>query len=1043
MRIDTVSAKAFGPLHDQRLELQPGLSVVVGRNESAKSTWHAAIYAAICGRARGRGAQRKEDREFAEQYRPWVGDSWFVSAELTLDDGRRIEIHHELNQAVDCKAVDLELGRDCSDEIMYAGTPDGSRWLGMNRTVFAATACVRQSEILAVLQDANDLQRQIQAAATHAGSSDPTAAQAIALLDDYKSEHVGLNRANSNKPLRRSGLALEKAMRDLEKANNQHASYLALVAEAEACRTDAQSLTTQVQTANARIAALKRLIDSAQQADKAHEAADRLDDEHKAVVKSADDLARRLSQAIDLDAVLEGREPVGDHAGGELVAEVAGAIARWTSRTQPPSLQGPTVDELQQRLDGLPSPPTGDLTPDPSVVAAAQALERAEVVLQETDRMRPAVPQGATADLSAARAVGASTLRDWAARLDSIETVDPKELNTLRGQEKAAQQESERAQQAARRADFQYEEALRSGELTSSEPRNRSVVVVAASVAALSAIASIVLFAAGNAIVASGLAGVCLVSAIGALLAGRSHDGDSSVELPTPVSRESLRKARDKAREDARLSERELLEKRAQIRQLENDARDAKAELDDMTAKCVANGLRPDAQELRVLATQLDQRQQGEREVQLWDDRSRRNRDAVLSAESELSKALLSCGVESSDVRRAHQEYLQDCERNATQARLSSERQSLEEALAARRGEEERAETAKEEAVAAAQQLNAVSAQAGLTLGTVTVETADVAVAALRTWQRERAEQARDFDERRSQWTDLQTLLNGLTLPQLREQAESTRTEANELEARLAEAQSLAEERSASLLDQARNSDVELRDPHSATSELKDLLTLAESDAGPLRKAAEQAQNAAYEAKGRRDDRAKLLPSVAEAEEAVERQAAELRRVEALERTLTLTRGHLEKAQETVHRSIAPTLQKTLVKWLPSVTDSRYTDVIVDPQTLEVKVRAGTGAWVSARRLSVGTAEQIYLLLRVALVTHIADPKKSCPLFLDDVTVQADERRSKALLDVLLALAADRQIVLFAQEPLVQEWAEAQIEDGRPVHLVILEQVPV
>ena len=127
----------------------------------------------------------------------------------------------------------------------------------------------------------------------------------------------------------------------------------------------------------------------------------------------------------------------------------------------------------------------------------------------------------------------------------------------------------------------------------------------------------------------------------------------------------------------------------------------------------------------------------------------------------------------------------------------------------------------------------------------------------------------------------------------------------------------------------------------------------------------------------------------------------------------------------------------------PTVTDGRYTDAIVDPETLEVKVRAGTSAWVSAQQLSVGTAEQIYLLLRVALVTHIADPGTSCPMLLDDVTVQSDEIRTTALLDVLLDLSDDRQIVLFAQEPLVEEWAEAQIEDGGPVHLITLEQVPV
>ena len=993
--------------------------------------------------APGGGAQRREDREFAEQYRPWTGDSWFVSAELSLDDGRRIEIHHELIQAVDCKAVDLVLGRDCSDEIMYAGTPDGSRWLGMNRTVFAATACVRQSEILEVLQDADGLQRQIQAAATHAGSSDPTAAQAIALLDEFKSDHVGLDRVNSTKPLRRARQALEKATKDLETAKDQHASYLTLVAEAEARHTESEHLTSQVQAARARIAAFKRLIVSAQQADTAHQAAKGLEDEYTAVVKAADSLAERLSQAIGLDADLGGREPEGDHSEQQVVAAVAGAIARWTAGTQAPALQGPTAEELRQRLDGLPSPPTGDLSPDPTVVAAAQALENAEAILQETDRHRPDDASELTADLSAARVVGASTLRDWAARLDSIETVDQGDLEALRSQEEAAQQEFDEAQLAATRADLHYEQSLQSGEPASSKPRNRSAVVAAASIAAVAAIASIGLFVSGNAVAGAGLAAICLVSATVALLAGRSAADGPSAVAPAPDSRESLRKARDSAREQARLAEQRLFDKRAHVRQLENDARDAKAELDDMTAKCAANGLPPDSQQLRVIATQLDQFQQGKQAAQQWEARRRQNQDAVRTAESELGKALLSRGVESSDVRRAHQQYVQDCARHAAQARLSSQRQSLEEALAARLNEDKRAADAEDEAVAAAQRLDEVASQAGLMLGAVTVETADDAVAALQTWQRERVDKARELDERRAKWTELQTLLNGLTLPQLRERAESARTQANELEGQVAEAQSLAEVRSASLLDQARESAVEILDSRSATSDLTQMLSQAEADAAPLREAAEQAQNLAYEAKGRRDDRAKLLPSVAEAEEEVDRREAELSRVKGLETTLAVTRSHLVNAQETVHRSIAPTLQRTLVEWLPTVTDGRYTDAIVDPETLEVKVRAGTSAWVSAQQLSVGTAEQIYLLLRVALVTHIADPGTSCPMLLDDVTVQSDEIRTTALLDVLLDLSDDRQIVLFAQEPLVEEWAEAQIEDGGPVHLITLEQVPV
>ena len=65
MRIRRVIAQAFGPLAGQTLELADGLTVVHGPNESAKSSWHAALTAALCGLKRG-----GRDEEF-ERYRPW------------------------------------------------------------------------------------------------------------------------------------------------------------------------------------------------------------------------------------------------------------------------------------------------------------------------------------------------------------------------------------------------------------------------------------------------------------------------------------------------------------------------------------------------------------------------------------------------------------------------------------------------------------------------------------------------------------------------------------------------------------------------------------------------------------------------------------------------------------------------------------------------------------------------------------------------------------------------------------------------------------
>ena len=75
----------------------------------------------------------------------------------------------------------------------------------------------------------------------------------------------------------------------------------------------------------------------------------------------------------------------------------------------------------------------------------------------------------------------------------------------------------------------------------------------------------------------------------------------------------------------------------------------------------------------------------------------------------------------------------------------------------------------------------------------------------------------------------------------------------------------------------------------------------------------------------------------------------------------------LGAAQERVHRDIAPVLRATVLERLDQVTGSRYVDCRVDPESLEVEVADGDGRWRPAGLLSHGTAEQLYLLLRLAL----------------------------------------------------------------------------
>jgi DNA repair protein SbcC/Rad50 len=124
---------------------------------------------------------------------------------------------------------------------------------------------------------------------------------------------------------------------------------------------------------------------------------------------------------------------------------------------------------------------------------------------------------------------------------------------------------------------------------------------------------------------------------------------------------------------------------------------------------------------------------------------------------------------------------------------------------------------------------------------------------------------------------------------------------------------------------------------------------------------------------------------------------------------------------------MAPRLAAAVRQALPAVTNGRYTDVRVFPETLRVAVLDPGGEWRDAMHLSHGTAEQVYLLLRVALSDQLTQQNEVTPLILDDVLVQSDTGRKVAILSVLHQLSKDRQVILFTQEEDVLSWAEQNL----------------
>lgn len=452
----------------------------------------------------------------------------------------------------------------------------------------------------------------------------------------------------------------------------------------------------------------------------------------------------------------------------------------------------------------------------------------------------------------------------------------------------------------------------------------------------------------------------------------------------------------------------------------------------EIESRATSRDLPADPQELRRLAALAEQVIE-ERVLQdRWEREARTCGEDVAAALDRLRAALAERGRAVRDGERvedAVRDYEVACGRAAEAAADAARRDGLASQLAARRREEAAAEQAAQRRHQAGEALRSAAARAGVA-GDADPAGAEIELDALAArlgdWQREQGAAATGREQRQRQWSELVTLLAGETaedvskaVQQLRDQQERATRDADR--ARQAEAEA-AERRG------RHTRALGITDPVDADAAAQHLRAAKEALAAARAHARECAARSEH-ADGVLQERARALPSVAEAEEELAAATGELDRVTelTLTLTLTLTRDFLVRAQEQVHRDIAPVITDTLRGWLPAVTEGRYVDATVDPATLQVKVCGPERRWRSADRLSVGTAEQIYLLLRVALAEHLTAEGETTPLLLDDVTVQADDRRTRQLLDLLLELSDERQIVLFAQEPVVLDWAREHL----------------
>ena len=166
-------------------------------------------------------------------------------------------------------------------------------------------------------------------------------------------------------------------------------------------------------------------------------------------------------------------------------------------------------------------------------------------------------------------------------------------------------------------------------------------------------------------------------------------------------------------------------------------------------------------------------------------------------------------------------------------------------------------------------------------------------------------------------------------------------------------------------------------------------------------------------------DPAELELRQEEAREELERRQTEYA---ALETALKA----LDAAHAGLQARFSPALNHLAGDYLAKLTGGKYDKVSLTRQFEALAEEAGGLQPRRALALSQGTADQLYLAVRLAACKLVLPQEEPCPLVLDDALANFDDSRMALALECLEELGEERQILLFTCHSRERAWQEGR-----------------
>jgi uncharacterized protein YhaN len=150
---------------------------------------------------------------------------------------------------------------------------------------------------------------------------------------------------------------------------------------------------------------------------------------------------------------------------------------------------------------------------------------------------------------------------------------------------------------------------------------------------------------------------------------------------------------------------------------------------------------------------------------------------------------------------------------------------------------------------------------------------------------------------------------------------------------------------------------------------------------------------------------------------------------------LTIAKAMLEETRLKYERERQPAVIQEAQTFFSSFTTGRYARIFSLPGENRIEVEDQTGERKDIPELSRATAEQLYLALRFGLVREFARRAEPLPVVMDDILVNFDPDRAREACRAIGELSKHQQVLLFTCHPETVDLLRSEVQDCRVIQL--------